>query len=74
VTVPAGDGDDPREQIEITPAGLVEEVLHPAFDDHQRIPVQREHGRVGVLAPGGEHLFPAGARVPAGLVVEGGHL
>jgi hypothetical protein len=71
VTVPAGDGDDPGEQVEVTAAGLVEHVLHPAFDDHQRLAVEREDRRVGVLSPGGEHLLAAGTGIRLRGLVEG---
>jgi hypothetical protein len=57
MTVAAGDSGDPGEQVEIPPAGLVEEVLHLALDDHQRVAVQGEDGGMDVAVAERQHLL-----------------
>src|SRR6187549_1636223 len=73
MAVAAGDGHDAGKKIEVAPAGFVEEILHLAFDNHQRIAVQREYRGVHVMLPKGEHGFARRPGVWLGRIVEGRH-
>jgi hypothetical protein len=48
---------DPSECIQIASAFLIPDVLHLAFDYHQRIAVIRDDARREVLVPEGEHFI-----------------
>jgi len=66
-------GGDAREQVEIAPAGLVEEILHVPLDDEQRLPVEREERRMPVALAQGEHFGTRRARVGTGQMGARGH-
>ena len=63
----------PGEEVEVAPAGLVEDVLHLPLDDHERLAVQREDRRVGVRAARGEDLGARRAVIGPRGVVERRH-
>jgi hypothetical protein len=71
MSVAAGNRRYPREEVEITPAGFVEEVLTMPLDDKQGFPIEREEGRVYVSLPESEHLGPRGTVIAARLVFAG---
>jgi hypothetical protein len=73
MAVAAGHGDDPGEEIEIAAARLVEDVLHPPFDDHERLAVQREQRRVGVVPAGRQDLGAGRTVVGPRRVIERRH-
>src|ERR671912_2168373 len=56
VAVAAGYRDDAGKQVEIPPPGLVEQVLHLPFDDHQRFAVQSEQCGIHVSLPQCQNL------------------
>ena len=62
-------GHDAGEEVEIASSRLVVEILHVPFDDHQRLVVEREDGRIGVLPAHRDQLVAGGSRVGARDVV-----
>ena len=56
MTMSDGNGDDPRETIEIPLAGFVPEVLHVSLDDDQRFLVIADQSRREILLPQRHHL------------------
>jgi len=57
VAVSAGNRDDPGVHVEVSLPRLVEQPLHVPLDDQERLAVEREHHRIGVLPPHREELL-----------------
>jgi hypothetical protein len=65
---------DAGQHVEIAFAGLVVQPLHVAFDQHDRLAVDRENSRVHVLASERENFIPGRTMVRTRLVVRRRHL
>ena len=65
MAVPARNRRNPGDQVEVAPAGFVEDILHASLDDHQRVAVQRKDGGVDMLAAQCEHLLARWTQIGA---------
>mmetsp|Transcript_26074 Transcript_26074/g.83188 ORF Transcript_26074/g.83188 Transcript_26074/m.83188 type:complete len:221 (-) Transcript_26074:8-670(-) len=74
MAVTDANGDDSRERVEVALAGVIEEVLHLALHDCERLLVEVEHSWVEELRSHFEDLLRGGPRVGHGDVVKSGHL
>ena len=73
MAVPARNGDNACEHVEIPLAGFVPQPLHVPLDDHDRLAIDREDRRVCVLLPHRENFSARGTRVRSRLVAARRH-
>ena len=70
VAMADADRDDAGKGIQITVAFFVPDVLHLAFDDHQRFTVVRDDAGREILVAQGEHFVARRPFVGRGLVID----